>query len=719
MTKTASDSEGFLGQISDDIAADSNFTAMSELASLIQPEQYIGDLISLDYDSAEVLIHDSHRTRVNGLPYGCLLVASRVTPSAPPLTDPQDGRASLLLLRVAGSVRLNSDIDLNRTRFEIVQRSNDTEKNYDDSQQTDQFTLNLLRYSGVKCRILGTFRTYQTEPNAERQLYFGADIANFYAGQGMKIYKPNGDALQKIVNYRDSRQSPMTNKRVGRLRYSAAIREDDTPESVPIEITAEDFIAQRTALFGMTRTGKSNTTKTIASALFKLREGQRPIRVGQLIFDPNGEYANDNPQDQGCIRNLKYERQEYSDEVHTYGSFPHPYDPDRHITKFNFYGQPEPNSPPTDKTLLNNQLRTLYQGKQIIDDALAEETGGYITAFCNVDLATGADSNDHGEYTRFRRRLFVYRSILAETGFEYSGHANVRGLFSKCLRDLMSESEDIRQYVDLLQTGNMEWEVAGNFTKAFAGWIKEQAFRNFDIEYAAGHGGRNWSDAHLLGLLRYYDNTRARAITQTTRVWHDLDSTGDYADKIVTQVRQGKLVIVDQLLGDPELNQQAAERITRRLFEEQQRTFSQPKIDETTRKIVPPPPVVVYAEEAHTLLPRANEDDTNNIWARIAKEGAKFNIGVVYSTQEPSSIQTNILKNTENWFIAHLNNTDETSQLSKYKDFADFAQSIINVEEAGLIKVRTASGKFTVPVQMDLFTSPVPDQRVVQATENT
>ena len=718
MTKTANDSEGFLGKISDDIAAESKSAALSELFSLIQPEQYIGDLISLDYDSAEVLIHDSHRTRVNGLPYGCLLVASRVTPSDPPLTDPQDGRGSLLLLRVAGSVRLNSDIDLNRTRFEIVQRSNDTEKNYDDSQQTDQFTLNLLRYSGVKCRILGTFRTYRAETTAEPQLYFGADIANFYAGQGMKIYKPNGDALRKIVNYRDNRQSQMSYKRVGRLRYSAAITEVDTPESVPIEITAEDFIAQRTALFGMTRTGKSNTTKTIASALFKLREGQRPIRVGQLIFDPNGEYANDNPQDQGCIRNLKYERQEYSDEVHTYGSYRHPYDPNRHITKFNFYGQPEPTTPPPDKTLLNNQLRTLYQGKQIIDDALAEETGGYITAFCNVELATGADSNDHGEYTRFRRRLFVYRSILAETGFSYVGSANVRRLFSKELRDLMSESDDMEQYVNLLETGDMTWEVAGNFTKALAKWVSGRDFQAFDRAYANEHGGRNWSDAHLLGLLKYYDNTRARAITQTTRVWHDLNSTGDYADQIVNQVREGKLVIVDQLLGDPELNQQAAERITRRLFEEQQRTFSQPEVDETTREIVLPPPVIVYAEEAHTLLPRASEDDTNNIWARIAKEGAKFNIGVVYSTQEPSSIQTNILKNTENWFIAHLNNTDETNQLKKYKDFADFAQSIINVEEAGLIKVRTASGKFTVPVHMDLFTAPVPDQQVAQATHN-
>ena len=705
MTTLKNEETGFLTKVSNDMATDKKSAALLELVSLIKPDQYIGDLLSLDYDSADILIHDSHKTRVNGVPHGCLLIASRITPEGPPINDPTDSRASLLLLRVASSTKLNSDIDLNKTRFEIVQRSNDTGQNYDDAQQTDQFTLNLLRYAGVRCRILGTFRIHQPEQHDEWQLHFGADIDNFYAGQGMKIYKPNGDALRKIVNYRSHDTGQTNPTRIGRLRYSAARREDDTPESVQIEITAEDFIAQRTALFGMTRTGKSNTTKTIAAALFKLRRTPSGVRVGQLIFDPNGEYANDNPQDQGCIRNLKYESPEFADEVHTYGSFEHPYDSGRHITKFNFYGAFEPTSPPNHE-VLNGLLRTLYQGKQIINDALAEESGGYIEAFRNADVSTEAHISEHAEYTRFRRRLFVYRSILAQTGFQYAGTANVKGLFSAELRELMSNSSEMKQYVGLLQSGDMSWEVAGNFTKALAGWVKEKTFKTFDSNYASSRDGRNWSDTHLLGLLRFYDNTRARSITQSTRVWHDLNSTADYADRIVTQVREGKLVIVDQLLGDPDMNSQAAERIVRRLFQEQQRSFSQPEIDSTTGEIIKPPPVIVYAEEAHTLLPRASEDDNTNIWARIAKEGAKFNIGMVYSTQEPSSLQPNILKNTENWFIAHLNNTDETNQIRKFNDFDDFTSSIINVAEAGLIKIRTRSSYYTIPVQIDMFTAP-------------
>jgi hypothetical protein len=44
-----------------------------------------------------------------------------------------------------------------------------------------------------------------------------------------------------------------------------------------------------------TRLGKSNVVKLLAQAIIDATESDKT--VGQLIFDINGEYANDNPQD--------------------------------------------------------------------------------------------------------------------------------------------------------------------------------------------------------------------------------------------------------------------------------------------------------------------------------------------------------------------------------------------------------------------------------------
>ena len=65
----------------------------------------------------------------------------------------------------------------------------------------------------------------------------------------------------------------------------------------------------------------------------------------------------------------------------------------------------------------------------------------------------------------------------------------------------------------------------------------------------------------------------------------------------------------------------------------------------------------MYVEEAHNLTgKKADLDETG---PRIAKEGAKAQIALVYATREPSWVHANILANIENWFVTPLNNDDE------------------------------------------------------------
>ncbi|WP_210256045.1 ATP-binding protein [Chelativorans sp. Marseille-P2723] len=111
--------------------------------------------------------------------------------------------------------------------------------------------------------------------------------------------------------------------------------------------------------------------------------------------------------------------------------------------------------------------------------------------------------------------------------------------------------------------------------------------------------------------------------------------------------------------------------------------------------------MVIYVEEAHNLIGRKSE--LTEIWPRIAKEGAKYGIALVYATQEPSSIHPNILANTENFFVTHLNNDAEIRALSGFYDFADFSAGLKRSQDVGFARIKTLSANFVTPTQILKF----------------
>jgi hypothetical protein len=668
--------------------------AAALLGSLIQSSQYVGEVYSLGYDSALVNIHDRHRQQVGGIPSLSFLLATRLSPRSAIEFRRED--SSVLLLRVMDAAPLPNQAETDRIRVETAQRVSGDEQLFWDSPEVMDFTTaNVLSFAGVRCRIIGTFFLDEdATPGAALplRLRFGSDISNYYPNRGLKVYRPNGDALERIVNFRDAADTGGIVE-VGKVRYASTNRAFQDVVNVPVRIAPYDLLRQKTALFGMTRIGKSNTTKIILKAVFDLRFDQIPLRVGQLVFDPNGEYANENVQDRGCIKNVwrRADGRGVAADVVTYGSLVHPLDPDRRLMLVNFF-----------------ETANLQIGKEIIDSVLADRGTIYTSNFRQVGFSDVPAPADRSAVIRYNRRVLAYRALLAKASFDIppSLQPQTAGLFSRDLLQAMqaSPSANANEYqaaAVTLGSPSPTWGQLAVALQHLDAFIEERSsgYAAFNTQYMARPNGSGdaWADEDLKKVLRMFGYANGARLIGEARPMHSGTVSRDYAAEIYDALVAGALVIVDQSGGDEAVNRASASRVMREVFARNQLAF---------RNATQPPDILVYLEEAHNILPSSGDADLLDIWVRTAKEGAKYCLGLVYATQEVSSIQKNILKNTSNWFIGHLNNTDETKELVKYYDFEDFEASIRRAQDKGFLRIKTLSNLFVVPTQINLFEAP-------------
>ncbi len=641
---------------------------------------FVGRPFRLSYGKAEILVADSWKERAKGIPQGCFLLAYYDNE----LDDTSNAEA--ILLRVLQPAKLPTDQDVISSMVEYYKDGLQTGST--SRSQLDTFTRYEFSFSGLECSVLGSFYL-----DKDGKLRFGADLENFYSAHHYKTVKPSADILKFIVNYReDSAPGGAGDVPIGKVRYSSSQRFQQQEQIVPVYVQAPDFAGKRTALFGMTRTGKSNTVKTIIQACVKMSE-QAPLilsqsenvspdeilnpwnedkspkyPIGQIIFDINGEYANPNLQDQGtAIFQL------YKDQTQRYSTVPR--EADVKVLKVNFYTEIE-------------------EGFELLcgHPNIRADSAKYMINFKNISFSKPEDyDTNKSASTRYDRRIAVYLCCLYKAGFPVPTSLQTIKFSSNA--DINKEVGEIKS-----NTGVSLEEASNWWEKLYEIYDTSPFFTRYKQT-----NGKEWADDELKALLvmlaRKSDGrivTGYRNLKSVIEQHTDRDQT-PFDQDILQQLRSGKIVIVDLSLGDEGIQKMFTERITRKIFYDSLSRFVQ---------TLPNNFVQFYFEEAHNLFPKKDDKDLSQIYNRLAKEGAKLNLGLVYATQEVSSISSNILKATQNWFISHLNNEDETRELRKYYDFSDFTESLIRFSQdtdKGFARMKTYSNPFVIPVQINRF----------------
>ena len=194
---------------------------------------FVGRPFSLDYDYASLLVANSWKLTARGIPQGSFLLG---------YYENEDSVNEALLFRVLGPTKLPTDSDVIGSMVEYYK---DNIKTSGKTNQLDTFTRYEFGFSGIQCRILGTF--YRDK---EDKTCFGADVENFYSAHNYIVIKPNSEVLELIANFREGGiVGTPTDIKIGRVRYSSSRRFQEKEDYVPVYVSPRDFLGKRTALF--------------------------------------------------------------------------------------------------------------------------------------------------------------------------------------------------------------------------------------------------------------------------------------------------------------------------------------------------------------------------------------------------------------------------------------------------------------------------------------
>ena len=683
--------------------------AQSPIRELLSHADRVGAVYrQVGFAEALVITNDEFVRQAHGIPLHAFLIASTAdlaNPARTGQTHPDD--EELVLLRVVGNAPVPQENDLELMRaaagMDLVIEAARPEPRSREV-MIDPLTEEQMQTAGLRCAILGTF--YDDDVAGGPQLAFGSDIDNVYAASRLWVYKPYGQSLETIVSYmaEHNADEPRRTFTIGTVRYASTRRRERLADSagrstaVPVEIDISDIVAHKTAVLGMTRKGKSNTNKVMA-AMTHVYGKEQGLKIGQLIFDPASEYGNANVQDGTALAHIGPE----------------------HVVRYRLGA--------TDEELAGDTgLRSLALNffdessmpivwELIQDFVLRINSSQYVQAFLAGDIVGPGDPQSNDDWRALsharRARALTYACFL-RAGLKPPDRWTMYVPLKRAVREALVRSGG-RRGEDLSFLNTVETSRRGDSAKLNAQQLAvigealatNALSDNPEPEIAEWLSSPEDHTKHVAEFLLARKGGGFKVLYPLNEGYHSPNARDDYAPKVYNDLVDGKIVIVDLSRGSEGVLQFASERIINLLLANAAERF---------RAGLAPHRIQLFLEEAQRLFDRAKFTEKmadRDPYVRLAREAGKYKIGMIYSTQQVSSVEPDVLDNTANWVVAHLNSEAEVKLLRGRYEFDRFAEQILHAEDVGFVRIKTQSSRYIIPVQVRLF-----DANMVTAARN-
>ena len=276
---------------------------------------FIGRIISFNFEKCVVMSNDNLIIKSNGIPQSSFLIAS-----LPEFQNSQNIE-HFILLYVENINKLDDAQDNQLSLINILKGSNDF--NGKKEKQSDETSIPNItesqKHLGISCKVLGMF--YKNREN-DKEFLFTSQINLLLSAASYYVYKPNAELKNIIANNniinKSFKDDDLNVYKLGSFCETESTIFTNDEDNPDFYLDINSLIAHRTGQFGKTRLGKSNNIKKILSCIIEYNKKETNSSVnkklGTIIFDVNGEYANVNQQDNTSL----YEKYRKTKAINTY-----------------------------------------------------------------------------------------------------------------------------------------------------------------------------------------------------------------------------------------------------------------------------------------------------------------------------------------------------------------------------------------------------------------
>ena len=437
-----------------------------------------------------------------------------------------------------------------------------------------------------------------------------------------------------------------------------------------VKIDPDKLFGRHLAVLGNTGSGKSCSVAglirwSLECADKAVNDSEKSVNSRFVVLDPNGEYSRAfSDKKDAKIYTVNLGDEDNRKQLHVPLWF---WNTDEWcgFTKA---------SPKTHRTTIVHALKSVRAGHEMEGSSQERELANYIRTIA------GAIEICLKEGTPFvQKPAFGFHQSLLKWAKGFNIEESYRDELKESLNNLSAKVALFKAnrtgagFVDYTYTRDEIHELQNLLNDIFqkAGG-KEEEFLPIDEDSPLPYTGENFirsieANAEILGTSDYVVTLlpRIKTLLADVRVKKVIDDTdvtlSSWLENYIGTDGNESLTIIDLSLLPSDVTSIITAVIARMIFEAQQRYL---KMNKQCL------PTVLVMEEAHYFIKRYNDDLDNvgpttqccKVFEKIAREGRKFGLGLVLSSQRPSELSPTVLSQC-NSFLLHRISNDRDQEL--------------------------------------------------------